>query len=368
MKLVIVLKLAPTSEQHAAFLETMERFNEAANWIAGVAFERKTASKYKLQKLIYYDVRERFGLSAQMTVRCISKVAEAYKRDKKKQPTFKPRGALIYDERIMSFKGLDRVGLLTLKRREIVPIRIGDYQRAWMNRKRGQADLLYRNGAFYLALTVDAPEPVPDVPVGTLGVDLGMINLATDSDGKAHSGEAVEKSRARYERIRRKLQRAGPKSAKRHLKRISGGERRFKRDTNHRISKAIVGKVKDTSRAIALENLRHLRERTTVRRSQRSRHGKWAYGQLCSFIEYKARLAGVEVFFVDPRNTSHACSKCGYCERANRKNRDEFVCGSCGYAAPADVNAALNIAARAAASQPIVAVNVDNPTHSLAAS
>jgi putative transposase len=368
VKLVIMLKLAPASEQHAAFLETMERFNEAANWIAGVAFERKTASKCKLQELIYHDVRERFGLSAQMTVRCISKVAEAYKRDKKKQPIFKPRGALIYDERIMSFKGLNRVSLLTLKRREIVPIRVGDYQRAWLARKRGQADLLYRNGAFYLALSVDAPEPVPDVPVGTLGVDLGMVNLATDSDGKSHSGEAVEKSRARYERIRRKLQKAGTKSAKRHLKRISGGEKRFKRDTNHRISKVIVGKAKNTGRAFALEDLRHLKERTTVRRSQRSRHGRWAYGQLCSFIEYKARLAGVEVYFVDPRNTSRACSKCGYCERANRKNRAEFVCRSCGYAATADVNAAMNIAARAAASQPIVAVNVDNPTHSLAAS
>src|SRR3712207_2553190 len=109
MKLIIMPKLAPASEQHATFLETMERFNEAANWIAGVAFERKTASKYRLQKLIYPDVRERFGLSVQMTTRCTSKVAEAYKRDKKKQPIFKPRGALIYDERIMSLKDLDRV-------------------------------------------------------------------------------------------------------------------------------------------------------------------------------------------------------------------------------------------------------------------
>src|SRR3712207_3415618 len=99
-----------------------------------------------------------------------------------------------------------------------------------MHRTRGQADLLYRNGAFCLALTVDAPEPVPVVSVGTREVDLGMVNRATDSGRIAHSGEAVEKGRARYERIRRKLQKAGTKSAKRHLKRISGGERRFKRD------------------------------------------------------------------------------------------------------------------------------------------
>ncbi len=368
MKLVVLLKLAPTQEQYCALLETVERFNEAANWIADIAFRHKTASKYKVQKLIYRDVRERFGLSAQMTVRCISKVAEAYKRDKKRRPTFRPRGALIYDERIMGFKGLDQVSLLTLKGRVLIPISIGDHQRARLDCKRGQADLLHRNGTFYLALTVDAPEPVPDDPMGTLGVDLGMVNLATDSDGRVYSGEAVERSRARYERIRRKLQKAGTKSAKKYLKKVAGKEKRFKRDANHVASKAIVNEAKATGRALVLEDLRHLRERTTVKRSQRSRHGKWAYDQLRTFIEYKATLAGVKLFFVDPRNTSRACSECGHCERANRKSQAEFVCRSCGHAAPADVNAAVNIAARAAVSQPIVAVKVYSSRHSLAAS
>jgi putative transposase len=136
-----------------------------------VAFEEKTASKYMLQNLIYHDVRERFGLSAQMTVRCIVKVAEAFKRDKSKKPAFRKRGAMVYDERLMSFKGLDRVSLLILGGRELISLRLGDYQRARMDRRRGQADLLYRNGTFYLALTVDAPEP--DDPTGTLGVDVG---------------------------------------------------------------------------------------------------------------------------------------------------------------------------------------------------
>ncbi len=356
MKLVILLKLSPTEEQHRALLETMERFNEAANWIAGVAFEHKTASKYKLQKLIYHEVRERFKLAAQMTVRCISKVAEAYKRDKKTRPVFKPHGAMVYDERVMSFKGLDTVSILTLGGREFIPVRLGDYQEARMDRRRGQADLLYRNGTFYLALTVDAPEPEPDDPTGALGVDLGIVNLAVDSDGETHTGEAIEKSRTRYQRIRSKLQAAGTKSAKRHLKKLSGREARFRKDTNHQISKTLVKKAKDTVRGIVLEDLRHLRERATVRRSQRSRHSSWSYHQLRSFIEYKALLAGVLVTFVDPRNTSKTCSMCGYCERANRKSQAEFLCKSCGYAAPADTNAAVNIAARADFMQPIVSL------------
>ncbi len=85
-----------------------------------------------------------------MTVRCISKVSKVFKRDKKTRPVFKAYGAMVYDERLMSFKGLDRVSLLTLEGRELIPVRLGDYQEARMDRRRGQADLLYRNGTFYL--------------------------------------------------------------------------------------------------------------------------------------------------------------------------------------------------------------------------
>jgi putative transposase len=363
MKLVIMVKLAPSEEQHRALLETLERFNEAANWIAGVAFDHRTASKYKLQSLIYHEVRERFGLSAQMTVRCISKVAEVFKRDKSKRPTFKPHGAMVYDERLMSFKGLDTVSLLTLEGRKLIPMRLGDYQAARMDRRKGQADLLYRNGTFYLALTVDAPEPEPDDPTGTLGVDLGISNLATDSDGDVHTGEGIERSRKRYERIRSKLQAAGTKSAKRRLKKLSGREARFRKDTNHCISKALVGKAKATSRAISLEDLQGIRQRTTVRKAQRSRHETWSYFQLRSFIEYKALLSGVLVYLVDPRNTSRTCSECGHCEKTNRKSRNDFLCKACGYATPADHNAAINIS-RAAVMRPIVSETA-KATHAL---
>jgi putative transposase len=359
MKLVVMVKLSPSEEQRRALCETLERFNEAANWIAGVAYKERTASKYKLQKLIYHDVRERFGLSAQMTVRCISKVCEVYKRDKSKKPTFREHGAMVYDERLMSFKGLDRVSLLTLGGRELVPVRLGDYQEARLDRRRGQADLIYRAkpGTFYLALSVDAPEPEPELhPSGTLGVDLGIVNLATDSDGDTHTGEDIEKARTRYSRIRRQLQSAGTKSAKRHLKKLSGREARFRKDTNHVISKKLVEKAKDTKRAVALEDLRHLRKRATVRKAQRSRHESWSYHQLRSFIEYKALLSGVLVHLVDPRNTSKTCAQCGHCERTNRRSQAEFVCKSCGHVAAADVNAAVNIAARGDVMRPIVSL------------
>ncbi len=177
----------------------------------------------------------------------------------------------------MAFKGIDTVSLLTLSGRVLVPFRFGAYQQSRMDTIKGQADLLYRNGTFYLAVTLEMPEPTPDTPDSTLGVDLGIINLATDSEGESFSGEAVEKNRKRHHALRQRLQKRGTRNAKRHLKKLSGKEARFKRNTNHVISKRIVSKAKANGQGIAIEELRHIRKRTdrTVRHSQRSRHSSW---------------------------------------------------------------------------------------------
>src|SRR3989442_295173 len=171
MKQTMLLKLAPTTEQAQALLDTMHAFNEAANYVASVAFAEKTANKFEVQKRMYGELRTTYKLAAQLAIRCISKASEAYKRDKSIQPTFKPEGAIVYDERVMSFKGLMTVSLLTLHGRVLVPFQVGGYQEARMHAIKGQADLTYRKGTFYLAVTLDVPTPPPDEPTATLGVD-----------------------------------------------------------------------------------------------------------------------------------------------------------------------------------------------------
>jgi putative transposase len=149
------------------------------------------------------------------------------------------------------------------------------------------------------------------------------------------------------------LQQRGSMNAKRHLRKLAGKQRRFQKDTNHRIAKQLVQKAKDTRRSIALEELTHIRSRTTVRKSGRARHSNWAFGQLRAFISYKARLSGVPIALVDPAYTSQRCSACGHTERRNRKSQAEFCCVVCGHTAHADCNAACNIS-WAAVIRPIV--------------
>jgi IS605 OrfB family transposase len=352
VKQTLFVKLLPTPEQSKSLFKTLEAFNNACNEIAEVAFEHRTANKVRLQKFVYYDIRRKYGLSAQLTIRAISKVAEAYKRDKRIKPSFRKDGAIVYDQRILSWKGIDRVSITTLKGREIIPVKFGAYQAERLNRIRGQADLILRDGVFYLAVVVDVPEPPTYDAKEWLGVDLGIKNIATDSDGQVWSGGQLNGLRRRYARLKAKLQSKGTKSAKRLLRKRSGKEARFARNVNHIISKRLVAKAKGTERGIALEDLTGIRSRITVRKPQRRTQHSWSFHQLRRFIEYKAKLAGVPVRFINPKNTSRTCPNCGFISKTNR-NGEHFQCSNCGFAGLADQIAAENIR-RAAVNQPYV--------------
>ena len=351
VKQTIALKLQPTPGQVDALTRTMVAFNAACNVIAETAYAQRCANKRTLQHLVYYDIRARFGLSAQLTIRAIAKVAEAYKRDKTKQPRFRPDGAITYDERILSFKGLDHVSLLTLDGRHLIPFVYGTYQATRMDRIKGQADLVMRDGIFYLYVTIDVPEPPMTDPSEFLGVDLGIVNLAADSDGTVYSGGQVNGLRHRHARLRSKLQKKGTKDARRLLKHRRRKESRFAAWVNHNISKRLVAKAQDTGRGIALENLTGIRDRIRLRQAQRRSQHSWSFHQLRVFIEYKARLIGICVVLVDPHNTSRTCPACGHSDTRNRSSQARFSCVSCGYAGHADLIAAENIR-RAAVTQP----------------
>lgn len=297
-----------------------------------------------------------------MAVRVVGKVADAYKiaRNKKlnlKKPhKFAKHGAVVYDQRILSWKGLEKVSILTLKGRQVIPIILGEYQQTKLiYPRRGQVDLLYKNGEFYLIPVIDVPEPPEKIIKDFLGIDLGIVNLAVDSMGEIYSGKEVNNKRVKLDKLKSALQKKGTKSAKRHLKKLSGKESRFRKDVNHCISKKIVEKAKRHSLGIAIEDLTHIQERTRLRKSQRRQHSSWAFNQLRNFLEYKSKLAGIVLKVVDPHYTSQRCSNCGYIAKHNRKNQSTFVCRSCGFSANADHNGAINIAQLATVNLPIVA-------------
>ena len=384
MKLSIRINLNPSPEQHTLLKETMKLFNHTCNTVSQVAHLNQTFNKWSLQKLVYHKLRTETSIPAQLMIRVIAVVCSSYKADKKKMHWFKETSAIPYDSRLRSFHGTEFVSLRLWNSRIKVPIILGKYQSQRLNgiklSETGESDLIYDrvNNRFYMVITIDEPEnPVKNSPK-VLGLDLGIKNLAADSDGTIYTGATVERTRKRYAVLRSGLQSRGSKSSRRHLKRLSGKEHRYCKDINHCLSKLIVQKAKGTGRSLALEDLKGIRERlgrkpvkqvspvlgdsTTkveekpqkhVRKSVRTLINKWAFYQLRYFLAYKAKIAGVRVYVVPAAYSSQTCSACGHVSKSNRISRDDFHCISCGHAEPADTNAAKVISQRALVNEPI---------------
>lgn len=354
MKLIVQTQLLPDTQQATVLKATVERFNLAANWAAGELFAKGVTNKRVAQQLVYRGLRDRFALTAQTAILVIHRVCEASKRDKSIRPHFRKHSAMTYDPRVLRFIGPVRVNLWTLEGRIVIPLIVGKYQADRIGNAQGQCDLVLRkDGKWFLIVTVDVPSGTTIPATDFLGVDLGLAEIATDSDGNAYSGKPVERVRRKHNLQRKRLQKRNTKGSKKKLNRIGGKEARFRKHQNHVISKAIVETAKGTGRGIAVEDLSGIRDRLPAwGRDVRNRLSSWSFGQLIAFLSYKAKLAGIPVETVDARYTSQTCSGCGHCCRDNRKNQSSFLCVSCGKGMNADVNAALNIRALGLSKRP----------------
>ena len=343
----------------AALAVTQRAFNAAAMWIARVCWDEGITNTNTAHHRVYGETRLAYSLGAQLAVCARAKAVEAIKAVKAKHratcPRFGPRGSVRYDARTYRLMSRDRVSLNTLGGRVACRLILGARQHdmlvdpAW---EIGGADLVWRRGIYYLHVAQSREAPPQAEPDGSvLGVDLGIVNLATDSEGEQFTGAMIHTVRTRYHLRRQRLQKVGTKNAKRRLRQMRRREPRFRSDSNHVISKKLVEKAVVARKALALEDLTGIRERTTVRRANRYERHSWAFFQLRQYITYKAAWAGVPVHPVDPRNTSRTCPECGYCSKDNRKTQAVFACTNpdipCAYTGNADYVGAINIRRRA---------------------
>ncbi|MCX5391144.1 transposase [Streptomyces sp. NBC_00094] len=380
VKIVAQVKLLPASAYDAdALAATLRACNRAANHASDVAFAKNLKRRNVLQQEVYFTLKADYDLGAQPAVRVVKKVCDAYAtlkgnikagnigregskrrvRAEAKPIRFREDAAQPFDDRILTWN-LDArtVSIWTVAGRiKHVPFVCSDQAFELLASREGESDLVMRDGRFFLVATIDIPEPEVFEPDGFLGVDLGIVNIATTSDGEIMAGRRLNRYRQRHRDLRQKLQKKRTKSAKRVLKRVRRREARHAVNTNHIIAKQLVATAERTSRGIALEDLSGIRQRVTAKKDQRARLHSWAFAQLGGFVEYKARRAGVPVVFVDPRNTSRQCSECWHTHRTNRVDQARFVCRSCGTVMHADHNGSRNIAHRGEAAWKRGAVN-----------
>ncbi|MFG2730227.1 RNA-guided endonuclease InsQ/TnpB family protein [Streptomyces canus] len=371
MKLVVQVKLEPTPGQAAALEATLRACNEAATWVSEIAFERGEFKNFALRKHTYDEVKSRWSLGAQAAQHVIKKTCDAYttlkanlkagnlgksgsKRYRKateKPIAFRPQGAQPYDDRMLSWQIAERTVSVwtTTGRVKNVTFTASVEQLATLALyRKGESDLLERDGMWFLNATCEVPEAeLNTAPADFLGIDLGIVNIATTSDGEIMAGRELNRVRVRERGLRTKLQKKNTPSTKRRLTKRRRKEARRAKDINHKIAKHVVAEAERTGRGIALEELTGIRERVRLRKPQRATHSSWAFHQLGEFIAYKARKAGVPVVHVDPAYTSRTCAECGHIDQANRVSQAFFACRNCGFVDHADRNGSRNIRARA---------------------
>lgn len=200
-------------------------------------------------------------------------------------------------------------------------------------------------GKTFAYISVTIPENEVQKPINYIGVDRNttghIATVANPRTGKVWKlGKKGVHVHTKYKNIRKSLQKKGKY---RKVKQIKDRESRIVKDLNHKISKKIVEIAVQNNSGIKLEDLTGIRNNNKHTRSFRYSLNSWSFYQLQMFIEYKAKIQGVEVVYIDPRYTSKSCSRCGLIGNRNGK---KFKCPTCRHVDHADINAAFNIANR----------------------
>jgi putative transposase len=379
MDRTLVLNIQPTTEQASILHRTLTEHTGCFNTVAHEGFTTACSNGVELHKRTYYPLRAQYpDLPSQLVCAARVKATEAVKsaltwkvkkekdypkkvaqalKKGKPVPKFKPvkcpKTTIVpirYDARSYWVKwDTNTCSLATVDGRVELPFTVPAHLQQYAGHKTCSADLCYRHGRFTLHVVVSIPAPDIAPTDEVIGVDLGLARPAVSSTRQFLGEKRWQEQERRIFRLKRKLQKKGSKSAKRHLKTLSGQLFRQRKDHDHVLSKRIVQHTAPGS-TIVLENLKDIRATSNIGRGKKNktvetkrRFHSWSFAQLFSFIKYKGQAQGIQVVKVDPRHTSQSCSRCGYQHRSNRRSQSLFHCRSCGYQLNADYNAAINI-------------------------
>lgn len=356
MDRTVRVKLHPTPEQAGALAETSRLFTQAFNAVCAYGLAHEEKNGVRLHHATYYACKAEAptlvsDLHIQARVKATESIKSALTLKRQGRKVLVPHATSCPPRyNVHTYKiswDAQSVRLSTTQGRLTLPFTVPDYALPYTGYPTATADLIQRDGSWWLHIVVDLPAPVVEPINDVLGVDLGIAQPAVTS-GNAFLGEkrwrGVEQRRFK---LRRALQKARTKSAKRHLRHMRQKQARFRRDCDHVLSKHIVESAEPGS-TIVLENLTNIRRRIKAKRKTANKRllHSWAFAQLASFIRYKAEARGCTVAGVDPRHTSQRCSRCGHTARNNRRARAWFKCRVCGFQLHADLNGARNIAAK----------------------
>ncbi|PIN88534.1 hypothetical protein COU61_04540 [Candidatus Pacearchaeota archaeon CG10_big_fil_rev_8_21_14_0_10_35_13] len=360
MQRTIKIKLVEDND----LIETIRIFSKARQYVNDIGFKKKIFNKNKLNKLTYKKIKKLYPNLPTGLIQTARDVAsESIKREKcKRHIKVKEFSSVRLDKRNLRVNLEHKlISISSVNGRKKITFQTHRLIEKYKDWKPIAGMLCYKQKQLYLNLVVEKDSPQINlggiqVEEDILGIDRGVNNILVCSNNLFYNSKHLKKIKGKYQYLKAVLQKKDTKSAKHHLKLLSGKETRFVSDTNHRLSKWIAN---SDFKVFVLENLKDMKHKNNGRRFNK-RLGSWSFKQFETYLKYKAEERQKLVISVNPKYTSQTCSHCGYKDKLNRK-RSNFKCLQCRYELHADLNASRNIAelgkpifSRLLVNQPIV--------------
>ena len=356
MTVTAKIQLSVSQTDKLLLYNTMSVYRDACNYVSDYVFRTHDLKQFSLNKMLYSDIRERFGLKSQMTQSVFKTVIARYKtilENQKEwiQPSFKkPQYDLVWNRDYSLTQNCFSVN--TRNGRVKLPY-FAEGMSKYFNHtvyKFGTAKLVNKHGKYFLHIpvTYDVEEANLSDICNVVGIDRGInfVVATYDSNHKSGfvSGKFIKQKRANYSKLRKELQMRRTPSSRRRIKAIGGRENRWMQDVNHCVSKALVHKNPKYT-LFVLEDLSGVRNATErVRTKNRYVSVSWPFYDLEQKLIYKAKQNQSAVIKVNPRYTSQCCPVCGHIEKSNRDKKIHlFTCKNCGYKSNDDRIGAMNL-------------------------
>ncbi len=333
-----------------------QAYREIVNFLITYAFENNVTSFYRLKKETYKSLRKEYPelpshylyTACQMATAIFKSFRKRKKKEKAKgKPVFK-KEVIMLDDHL--FKPNLEKGIIKLStpsgriQLEFYPAKYHEKFNDW---KVGQAWLVRTPKGVFLNVVFSKEVEIKE-PKAFVGVDLNENNVTLAlPNGEfvqiiTHEGE----TRTGYYLKRRKIQKKlkTGKRRKELLEKYGQRERNRLNDLYHKLANKIV-ELAEKYGGLALEDLTEIRDSIRYSAEMNGRLHRWSFRKLQSIIEYKAKLRGVRVVFVNPAYTSSLCPVCG--GKLSPNGHRVLKCSNCGFEADRDVVGSWNIRLRA---------------------
>lgn len=362
MQLSETIKLYMTKEQKNIIVMAMDEYISTVNSLVSVATNGTSISKYTTANvdaalpsaLINQCIRDAKSIVSKYNKDCCRVSVKNKKLARQKStitikepavPVLKKPCCYINNQNFKIYDAHIEFPVLINGKSKRISVRTSmtDMQkRIFASVKLGTMRIVYKGNKMVAQIVYEVAEPQYADDGNVMGIDLGIkcpaVSYISDGSVKFYgNGRRNKYMRRHYKYLRKKLQKAKHMDA---MERINNKEQRIMRDIDHKLSHGIIETaVSHNVKIIKLEQLSNIRSMTrTSHKNNHSLH-TWSFYRLSQYIEYKARLAGIKVEYVNPAYTSQTCPVCGHVHHANDR---KYTC-KCGFHIHRDLLGAMNI-------------------------